>query len=90
MKQALIALVILATVLFLSANAFSQGLKGDFDLDGDVDADDLAVFSENFGKTAGICMDSDNCLAAYYCEKEIGDCHGDGVCTEKPIGCYDI
>jgi len=90
MKKELIITMALAAVFFLAASAFSSGLKGDFDLDGDVDADDLAVFSENFGKTDGICTDSDNCLPGYYCAKDIGDCNGVGMCTEKPTGCYEI
>ena len=90
MQKAFITVVGLVAVFVLGTSAFSTGLKGDFDKDGDVDAKDLAVFSANYGKNNGTCTDNDNCIPGYYCEKEIGDCKGAGVCTEKPTGCVEI
>jgi len=90
MKKGLITIVAMAAVFFFAANAFSAGLKGDFDLDGDVDAEDLAVFSKNFGKADGACTDNDNCLPVYYCAKEPGDCEGLGECMPRPTICPDV
>ena len=90
MRKAFITIIALSAVFILATSAFSIGLKGDFDNDGDVDAADLAVFSENFGKIDGTCTDSDTCIPGYYCEKDTGDCNGTGMCTEKPSGCFEI
>jgi hypothetical protein len=90
MQKTSLTIVALMAVFVLASSAFSIGLKGDFDNDGDVDAEDLAVFSENYGKIDGTCTDSDNCVPGYYCEKDIGDCNGVGMCTEKPNGCPEI
>ncbi len=55
MKKTLIVVLGLTAAFLLSTTVFSAGLTGDFDYDGDVDGDDLAVFSENFGKTDDTC-----------------------------------
>jgi hypothetical protein len=84
---ALAAVLALGT---LGTSAFSTGLKGDLDNDGDVDAKDPAAFSQNYGKVAGECFDRESCITGYYCAKDIGDCNGAGVCTQKPSVCLEI
>ncbi|MCK5231758.1 MAG: hypothetical protein KAR13_15915, partial [Desulfobulbaceae bacterium] len=76
MKKIFIIIMALTAIFTLATTAFSIGLNGDFNNDGDVDAEDLAVFSKNFGKVDGTCTDSDNCILGYYCEKDLGDCNG--------------
>ena len=66
------------------------GLKGDFDNDGDVDGNDLADFSENFGKSGNFCSNYNNCDSDAYCEKATGDCDGEGICTHRPSICPDL
>ncbi len=89
MKKTFIIIMALTAILTLTTTVFSTGLNGDFNNDGDVDAEDLAVFSKNFGKVDGTCTDSDNCIPGYYCEKDIGDCNGSGECTLMPLVCTD-
>ena len=36
------------------------------------------------GKCKEVCEDNDNCKEGYYCAKAVGDCEGEGVCTEIP------
>jgi len=74
MKKNLLFLMVLAASLLFSAGGFASGLNGDFDHDGDVDGEDLTVFSENFGTTAGRCTENSNCESDLYCAKEMGDC----------------
>ena len=50
MKKLIILLLAMCFVTLTHAGAEIIGLKGDFDLDGDVDGDDMSVFAENFGK----------------------------------------
>ena len=89
-------IVFIALAFFLwfvcAANSFSQGLKGDFDLDGDVDGDDLTVFSRNFGNTDNLCFGNEECIDGYYCRKDVGNCHEDaaGKCVLKPQSCADV
>ena len=90
MKKIFIIIMALTAIFTLATTAFSIGLNGDFNNDGDVDAEDLAVFSKNFGKVDSTCTDSDNCIPGYYCEKDLGDCNGVGLCTQKPTDCIEI
>ena len=88
-KISFFVMTLTATFVF-ATTVFSFGLIGDFDNDGDVDGDDLAVFSENFGKTDGTCKENESCISDYYCAKNSGDCSGNGTCAPKPAVCIDI
>ena len=88
MKKVMILALSLAMVCFLFTAAHTV-LKGDFDNDGDVDGDDLTVFSENYGKS-GDCSNDNDCDSGEWCVKAVGDCDGIGICTFRPIGCPDI
>ena len=33
------------------------------------------------------CQDNSDCLPGLYCEKAVGDCESNGMCTEKPKMC---
>ena len=90
MKKNLLFLMVLAASLLFSAGGFASGLNGDFDHDGDVDGEDLTVFSENFGTTAGRCTENSNCESDLYCAKSPGDCDGIGGCLERPDACFDL
>jgi len=89
-KKTLILIMTLTAAFIFTPAVFSAGLNGDFDNDGDVDAYDLALFSNNFGKTENICKNNDNCISDYYCAKEVGDCDEIGKCIPKPAGCPKI
>jgi hypothetical protein len=39
------------------------------------------------GECKDVCTGNDDCEEGYYCEKPVGDCGGEGVCTEKPDVC---
>lgn len=90
MKFFLLSLMVLGSCVLFSAGGFANGLNGDFDHDGDVDGEDLTVFSENFGTTPGHCRDNGNCAWDFYCAKRPGDCNGIGNCMERPDICYDL
>ena len=75
----------LVCIIVIGAHAW---LKGDFDNDGDVDGDDLAVFSENYGKS-GECSNNNDCDSGEWCIKAIGDCDGEGICTPSGGHCPD-
>jgi len=90
MKKTLIFLITFAAAFIFATNVFAAGLQGDFDGDGDVDGDDLKVFSENYGKTDDSCTDNDNCAPENFCAKEPGDCNGVGNCSPKPSACPDL
>lgn len=90
MKKAMMFFVILTVSLLLSVNSVSAALNGDFNFDGDVDGEDLVVFSENFGKTDDTCMKNSHCGRKFYCSKDPGDCKGIGQCIEKPEACTEI
>jgi len=65
MKKISIFFMTLAATFVLATTVFSLGPNGDFDNDGDLDGDDLAVFSENFGKTDGTCEENESCISDY-------------------------
>ena len=90
MKKTTFSILALAGVFVMAAAIVSAELSGDFDHDGDVDADDLTVFSENYGKTDDSCIDNDNCSPDYYCAKDSGRCDAVGNCTPKPSNCLQI
>ena len=37
-----------------------------------------------------MCKGNDNCEEEYYCAKAVGDCEGEGVCTEIETVCPEI
>ena len=36
------------------------------------------------------CKVNDDCEKGNYCAKPVGDCEGEGICTEIPEGCPDV
>jgi hypothetical protein len=53
----------------------------DNDCDGMVDEDNVCV---------GKCFSNAMCDASEYCEKDVGDCNAEGVCSERPVACFEI
>jgi hypothetical protein len=46
------------------------------------------IFIQRTGtETSEICFDNSDCSSEFYCEKAVGDCTGEGVCTKKPEFC---
>jgi hypothetical protein len=77
-------------VLFNGGGAAYSAFPGDFDGDGDVDGDDLAIFTQYF-RTGQPCTANLDCPADYFCQKEVGDCEGQGTCRSKGSGiCPDV
>lgn len=89
MKKLMILALSFGMVCVFFAGAHTR-LKGDFDNDGDVDGNDLADFSENYGKSGNSCSNYNNCDTGDYCAKATGDCDGEGTCTPRPSGCPDV
>jgi hypothetical protein len=36
------------------------------------------------------CSDNTDCSSSNYCEKAIGNCDGEGICSERPEICTNI
>ncbi|MGA1870463.1 MAG: Kazal-type serine protease inhibitor domain-containing protein [bacterium] len=41
-------------------------------------------------QTVTECMSNDQCLENEFCKKAEGDCEGQGMCSQKPLGCPDV
>lgn len=48
---------------------------------------DTIIIQRTGTETSEICFDNSDCSSEFYCEKAVGDCTGEGVCTEKPDVC---
>jgi hypothetical protein len=58
-------------LLFLTSTAFA----------------DTIIIQRTGTETSEICFDNSDCSSEFYCEKAVGYCTGEGVCTEKPDVC---
>ncbi len=72
----LLSPVVLITI-FLSAPSLSDASEGAVP----------SLFLLLLGEDNGICKTNTDCQSSKYCVKSIGDCSGNGECTEKPLAC---
>ena len=50
----------------------------------------LFLFLQIHGCMNQPCLDNSDCLPGLYCEKDVGDCEGEGTCRETPEMCTMI
>lgn len=55
--------------------------------DNDCEAGKAGVCIAYEGECKDVCKGNENCEEGDYCEKPVGDCEGEGVCTEIPEVC---
>jgi len=70
----------------------SSSYRVEADTDGDNSYEtDLGVFLWSDLMLLGVtCSYNTDCSSSYYCAKAIGDCHGEGVCSDRPLVCDQI
>ena len=54
------------------------------------EAADAGVSVTDKGECKEGCKGNDNCEKGYYCEKSVGDCEGEGICTVIETACPDV
>lgn len=50
----------------------------------------LTTMSLNLEQKVSACTENEECLTEEYCQKEDGDCNGQGVCSVRPETCLQI
>ena len=58
--------------------------------DNECSAAAAGVNVEHLGECATPCSSNIECYPDEYCEKDTGDCDGQGFCAQKPVACPDV